>query len=311
MTERVTASVVGAFPAPSSAGGPLLIEPDVGIYNDDAVHLLLYPPSGVRVFPSVGTLSVGDVKQVTVPSGFVTISGRTGSLPRPTAGGLAVGGGQGVLGGGQFQVVLAVGTDGLPMVVSVTYDAAANVLVTSQEVSTAIVKYESYTSIARRLAYRPGTRTLPAGGIAADFGAICAFRAPSTTLVYPVTPFDIINGNAVYELYRIVSDAVSTPEGEFEKPTNYPTNPGTYTGSGFTLDVSVSMQTERVHEIGYMDESGRGWANAYFVSARAPFVGDISYTIPKRSSLATVTQYPRHLQQRALDFIASRGLGPR
>jgi len=292
--EHVSASVVARFPADSS--GELAIEPDLAPYADDAIHLLLYPHTGnISVYATVGSVTVGNTKAVLVPSGAVSFSGgRTAALPRPV-----------VAASPELRTLIAIDEEGDPL--SVGFSVQDGFVVADRECH-ASVAYSAYTSAARRLAYRPVSRPLGLG-VSVEFGSIVALRRPTTFLIYPVQPFSVLFGNALYELYRIVSNTVTTPEGEFEKPANYPTNPGTYTGSVFTLDVSVSLQTERVHEIGYMDQDGRGFANSYFVSALNPFVGDNNYTITKTNKIASVTQFPRNLQLKALDFIASRGLG--
>lgn len=55
-----------------------------------------------------------------------------------------------------------------------------------------------------------------------------------------------------YELYRIVSEAVVTDQGIWEKPTGFPTN-GTYNNSDTILDFTKPyMSIQRVHEICYI-----------------------------------------------------------
>jgi hypothetical protein len=71
------------------------------------------------------------------------------------------------------------------------------------------------------------------------------------------------------------------------------------------------METERVHEVGKMDETGRGWVDVYSVPKLAPFEGasDETYTITRSKRVANVTNFERDLQFKALDFIAARNLG--
>lgn len=297
--DHVSGSVVARFPQPD-AGGALSIEPDVGIYGDSDVHLLLYPAEpGILVRASEGEVIVGDVKPVTMPSGIVQFSGSSSaSLPRPARP------------APEFKVQYAADAEGNEVSIRLSYDGNLNVLQADRDCYAA-VSYTSYQTAARRLAYRPARSMLPAGGLSLRFGAIFAVKPgkPPRIFVYEVQPFSIINGNAVFELYRIVSDVITTQTGEHEKPPAYPTN-GNYPDRP-ALDISVNLQTERVHEIGYMDEAGRGWVNSYFVSAVDPYVGDNAYVIQKRAKVASISQFPRNLQLKALDFIASRGLGVR
>lgn len=295
MTDRVTASVVGSFPG-RGEGAEISITPDIGIYNDSDLHFLIHPVSaGARA--TKGEVIRGDTKEIEVPSGALTFSGgRTAHLPLRPVGGVPT-----------FKIEYAVDEDGDGLSVGLSYNGASNTLTATREFH-GVVSYSEYPSLSRKLAYRPASSPLPGGGVKVDFGSIIGFVRPRSFIVYPVTPFQIINGNAVYELYRIVSYTVTTPEGEFETPPNYPTN-GNYPDLP-SLDISVSLQTKRTHQIGYMDESGRGWVNSYYVPAIAPYVGDGNYVIPTTSEVATISQFPRNLQQKALDFIASKGLGP-
>lgn len=298
--DHVSASVVARFPQPD-AGGALAIQPDLDPYSDDAIHLLLLPASGdVSVYASVGDVAVGDVKAVWVPSGAVTFSGgSTASLPYSPS-----------ESGPELRTLYALNTEGDSPFISFRYDGASNVLSASQDCY-AGVSYSAYKTAALRLAYRPLRRPLGLG-VSLEFGMIVAFRRPrGPEVTYEVQPFQLFNGNAFYELYKITSRTVSTPAGEFERPNNFPAVPGTYTGSGFTLDTSVAMENKRVHEIGYMDEAGRGWPFVIAHPTLEPFVGDNTYTPTKTVELAAITQFPRNVQLKALEYIASRGLGPR
>lgn len=297
--DHVSASVVARFPQ-SDAGLALAIQPDVGIYADSDVHLLLFPADhGITVHASVGEVVKGDVKPVAVRSGIVQLSGSAlANLPHRPFGSAP-----------ELQVLFAFDTEGNELSIGVSYDGEANLLKASQDCY-ASIKYSSYTTQAIRLTYKPLIRPLAVGS-SSEFGAIAAFRPPRSIVVYEPGLFETFNGNAVYELYKITSRTVSTPAGEFERPKNFPANPGTYTGSAFTLDTSVAMENKRVHEIGYMDQAGKGWPFVIFHSVLQPFVGDNNYTPVKTTELAPIPQFPRDLQLKALDYIASRGLGPR
>jgi hypothetical protein len=296
---NVSGSVVGRFPIPSSGLG-LSIEPDLEPNADDAIHLLLFPTdSDIRVHASVGEVTRGDVKSVRVPSGFVTFSGgTTASFPHAPF--------QSAI---EFSVQYSLDAEGNGTSIGLSYNAATNILTASEEVY-AGVAYKSYMAAARRLSYRPYRRNL-AVGFELEFGVISAVKpsSPPVVVVYPVSPFEVFNGNAVYELYKITSKTLSTPAGEHEMTNNLPANPGTYTGSAETLDTSVFMENKRVHEIGYMDASGRGWPYVIFHANLFPFVGDNNYTPTKTVEIAPITQFPENLRLKALAYIASQGLG--
>jgi|SRR5688572_15941823 len=291
----VGASVVGRFPVPDD-GLALSIEPDLDPYSDGLIHLLLFPADqGISVYASIGDVLKSGTKDVPVPSGVVQFSGSsTAHLPHRPYGNAPA-----------FQTFFAFDTEGSPTTIGLSYDGNSNVL-TATEDCYAAVKYEEYTTQAIRLTYRPLSQSF-AGGVSVKFGVIAAFRPPRSIVIYEVSPFLLVDGNVHYEIYKITSKTVSTPTGEHELPNNFPANPGTYTGSVETLDTSVAMENKRVHEIGYMDEAGRGWAFAIFHGNVHPFVGDNNY-VPTKTLEPAVVSLPENLRLKALNYIASRGL---
>lgn len=304
----VSASVVGRFPVPDSGLG-LSIEPDLDPHSDDAIHLLLFPSDpDITVHVSVGSVTSSGNKEVTEPAGIVQFSGTaTANLPHKPSGSAP-----------EFTTLFAFDTEGNAATVSVFYDGDANVLKASQDFYGA-VRYTSYTASARKLAYRPLSRPLGLG-ISLEFGVIAAFKPPRGPIViYEVSPFQLANGNAVIELYKKYSLVVSTQFGTFEYPPGYPNSgayPGSaYTGTGFSapgvLDLSGgSMVSERPHETGFLDESGRGWPFEENVEIREPYIGVQGYVpnILNRVHALDATKYPMNVVLKALDYIKSRGI---
>lgn len=298
---NVTASVIARF----GAGGDseISIEGDPGVYADgfDNVHLLLHPAdSNISVYASVGQVVRADTTKVIVPSGAVQFSGgETAQLPKRP-----------VYTQPQLQVLFAFDAKtGAPTDISVHYDGDRNVLAVNKPVYAA-VRYSKYESASRRLIYTPKKITLAAGGFSFEYGTIAAFLPPDKIITHDVQPAAFNNGNDETELYRIVSDVVTTPDGEFEKPPAYPTN-GSYPGGLPPIDVSTALLTERVHEIGYMDSLGRAWIKEYFRPNIAPYVGALSFAPTKRlvESTVPVEKFGKALVLQAKNIVSARKRG--
>lgn len=294
----ISASVIARFPQPSGDRA-LSIEPDTSYYSDDDIHLLLYPDdSDINLYASVGEVARGNAKTVPVRSGIATFNGSAiSSLPRRPSGSNP-----------EFQVLFAFNAKGEPISISLNYNCLTNILSANEE-CTAAVRYSHYVSASRKLIYRP-KKTKLAVGLSVELGVIAAFKAPDNLLIYEVQPFTG-GGTEAVEVYRIVSEAVTTPDGEFEKPPNYP-NDGEYPDfPTFTLDISASLLTERVHEIGYMQPSGFVEVKEYFLSNLPPFFASDLYKPAKilKPSALPEDRFDKSVILRAKDFIASRGRG--
>jgi hypothetical protein len=276
--------------------GPLTIEGDPGIYFDSDIRLLLFPGSYTAINTNIGSVRTGFTKTVEVPPGVLQFGGgSTAQLPKKP-----------VHSNPQFKVLFAFDLKGVPLDISVSNNGAA---VNASKDCHAAVAYSGYLSSGLQLIYSPGVE---AGiyGSSISYGVVAVYKAPSSIITHQVQPSSIEAGNVETELYRIVSYAVTTPEGEFEAPPGYPST-GTYPNKTLKLDVSTSLRTERVHEIGYMDSLGRGFVRSFHVTKLEPYIGDGNYTIPlvcKESTLPQ-DQYSRDVIAKAKDFVKSRNLG--
>lgn len=135
----------------------------------------------------------------------------------------------------------------------------------------------SYTTSYRILRYYPNVNyqsevfyDVDAG----DYGEILAFpwAQPDTgagIFTFQVQPPPGVQGE--FELYRVVSTGVITPEGSWERPEGWP-QAGTFPGKkedADKLDVAGSfLEVERVHEIAYL-RLGDDRAENFGVSSRA------------------------------------------
>lgn len=302
--DKLQAQVQPAFSPDGGAGVsiPLQIIGDAGAYGDNYIHLLLIPAVGATISVDVGRVEAREVKPVTVAGGVVTFGGSdTASLP--------------ALPGAKFpslRVLYSFDTSGNLSPNSVTYDNVSNTLRLLRPAHAAVA-YGEYETTGRVLLYTPETQTLGKGTLQ-KFGVIAAFYPPSSQVIHQVEPPTFDNGNIEIELYRRVSGAVTTPDGEFEKPPSYPTT-GTYPDRSLVIDVSTSLLTERVHEIGLMDGSGRAWVRNFFVPVKEPYVGDVTYannllnTLQYKESTLPVGQFSSELILKAKSFIAQKGYG--
>jgi hypothetical protein len=142
------------------------------------------------------------------------------------------------------------------------------------------------------------------------FGVIAAYYPPRSQVVHQVQPFGVEEGNVEVELYRIVSYSVTNNDGEFENPPGYPAD-GSYPDRPLVLDTSQTLQTERAHEIGYMDQRGRAWVRSLFVPTVEPYIGDSNYAPTKFCKISTVPPdlFDKELIAKAANFVKSRGYG--
>lgn len=291
--------------APSAEGlgnVPLVIEGDPGAYGDDFIHLLLIPAVNATIVASVGNVQTRNVKPVNVPAGAITFSGsNVATLPRVP-----------VYSNPTFQVLFAFNLSGQGTSIGISYDAQAN-QVKANKACYAAVAYTEYQTSGRELLYSPEIVHFGKGS-EQRFGVIAAFAPPRSLVTHQVQAPTFDNGNAEFEVYRKVSYAVATPDGEFEMPPSYPSS-GSYPDRPTVLDVSTSLRTERVHEIGLMDANGRAWVRTFFVPVQEPYVGDAVYAqnlvnnLQCKVSTLPAGQFSNQLILKAKGFIKSQGLG--
>jgi hypothetical protein len=282
---------------------PLVIEGDPGFYQDTDTHLLVTPAVGATLRATVGTLTRGNVKPVDVPGGMVQFSGsNTATLPRVP-----------VYSSPLFNILFAFDMEGQPTSIAVVYDASSY-QVRANKPCYAAVAYTPFKTSGEQYTYQADLQTFGNGSIT-TFGVIAAFYPPKSITTYQVPPSNVDGGEVDVEVYRRVSYAVTTPDGEFEKPPQYPTL-GTYPDRPLVIDTGTSLRTERVHEIGFITEAGRAYVRSFYVPIREPYVGDAQYATNLAANLeCKVSTLPQALDPalvlKAKNFIKSRGLGCR
>jgi hypothetical protein len=288
----------------AGAGTQLLsIEIDEGVFNDFVIHLLLFfsrPFLDLQLSCSAGSVVAGGLRMANVPGGVLTFSGsNTAALPKvPSGGGLS------------FSPMFAFDATGSAphRGISFSYDSE-NVLLRSSQPCHAAVRYSSYRTIAMQLLYTPGFARAADGTALAQYGTIVAYAKPDAIVTYDVQPFSIDSGDSQFEIYRIVSEAVTTLEGKFEKPPGFP-NDGTYPGKELSLDPATMLVTDRVHEIGHMDALGRAYTQSFYVENLPPY--DIgAYTPVKALKVSKLVDsiFSKEVIERARNAVAFRGLG--
>lgn len=303
MTQPVSAHTVARFPV-AGDGFPIVIEGDPGVYSDGDVHLLISPVgTWDKIAVDVGAYRLGSIKPIDVPAGVLQFNGsNSASLPRIP-----------VHSSPSFTLLFAFdGDTGDEITPAVTYNGVANQVALNADNVHGMVSYSAYVSRAQELIYTPVTENLGSGGIKVTYGVIAAFRKKPPSLTIYQTQFPTFEGIHDIEVYRKISYAVTTPDGEFEMPPGYP-NSGAYTAPAASpdLDLSTHLRTERVHEIGKMRADGYCYVTEFNVTKLNPYIGNLNYTIPTSCRTATLDpdKYSRDIVLKAKDFIASRGLG--
>lgn len=288
--------------SPGSRSISLEIKNDPGMYADGLAHLLLIPDVPASLAADVGEVVLGGSKVIEIPGGILTFSG-SDSAPLPATP---------IDTPPEFKSLFAFNSKGQPTTADAHYDRSTGAVRLTRS-CTGAISYTGYKSSARIITYRPRTEVLPTytgggviGGGKTTYGVIAAYYE-GTLITHQVVMPDMVNGNDEVELYRIVSDKVITPEGEFEKPPAYPNN--TYPGLGISIDMSSSVLIERVHEIGFMDSTGRAWTKEPYAPILEPYVGSLSYKPVKRLRESPVPEdrYDKKIVARARDIVKARG----
>lgn len=284
----------------------LAIVGDVGVYSDGNIHLLLLPNVPATIVADVGKIILGASREYEVPGGILQFS-NSASSSLPVAPMLET---------PQFKTLFAFDSEGQNLGVNgvgASWDADSQQVRLSRAM-TGAVRYSKYKTTAQAFAYQPETQAL-GQGTSTTYGVICAHHL-GTIVIHEVQPPTIDRGNAMIELYRRFDYKVTNRDGQFEKPPNYPAS-GAYPptasapGASLVIEVDGSNQVERVWEIGYIDEQGRGWVQTPNVSILEPYVGIGSYSPTIACTIASLDpeKYPPELIARAQDFIKSKNLG--
>lgn len=260
------------------------------------VPLLLFPAVDAFIATNVGTVRFGSNRAVNVPGGIVQISGgNETSLPK-----------RGDAASPTLKVLHAFDTTGAPTGIGLSYDPATNIIRADKNCHAAI-SYTPYRTFARELIYRPVIDSS-----SSTYGVISAFYPPSSMTIFEVQPFGVDTGNSIFELYRIVSESVTTPDGEFEKPPGWPTS-GAFPGNPIpALNPMIAAVFQRVHEIAQMDSTGRVWVETYFHPNLSPYQSDVAYKPVKRlveSNVPTSRGFSTDIILKAKNEVSRRGQG--
>lgn len=286
--------------APDAGGDlQLVIEQETGrFFSDLDAHLLLFPAVEAQLSVDVGSVRFGINKTVDVAPGVVEFTGSSvARLPKIPSEATP-----------EIRVLRASDANGNAKSIGISYDAGTGELRASAECIGAVA-YGRYKTRAREIIYTPLSENL-GGGSRTSYGTVVAFYPPRSQTVFQVQPFNVDIGQVQIELYRVVSNTVVNHDGEFEKPPNYPAS-NAYPGKALDIDISTSMETERVHEIGYIGQTGYAWVQPLHVRILEPYISDTAYEPAKRFIENTLDpkKYPADMISKAKNFIASRGFG--
>lgn len=275
---------------------------DTGVFGDNDIHLLMIPAVNASLSTDVGAVRFGATKPYNVPGGVLQFNGGTiATLPFQPG-----------FSNPQFKSLMSFDLSGNPAAVTFSFDGLNNQVKASRACYAALA-FSAYEAAARIILYTPET-TILGPGTSTTFGTIAAFAQPNNLVTFQVQPTSSDEGNIEIELYRRVSFAVTTPDGEFEQPPGYP-GTGSYPDRPLVIDVSTSLRTERVHEIGLMDAAGRGWVRNFFVPVKEPYIGDVPYsdtllaTLGCKISTLPPSQFSTELILKAKQFVNSKGYG--
>lgn len=122
----------------------------------------------------------------------------------------------------------------------------------------------------------------------------------------PSTPEVVVVRESRTELYRVVSDYVSDPDGQWEKPPNFPTDivyPGASIEEG--PDQDIYIVSERTHELGNVDRFGSIREELFTVRVLQPYSTNSNYRPKYRLEWQPM---PDNTWQRAFERIDVRRL---
>ena len=266
------------------------------------VYLRLYPPVLAMLRATIGSVCQLGVRSETVTGEAVLFRGTdTASTAKLVSGGLGV-----------EYAGLTFDADGQPVEVSITADASGGLRASKAFYGAAIC---SYTSEYRLLKYSYEVTALTGGGARITGGSVLAFYGGQVAS-YDLPAPDLPQAQPdLAELYRIVSYTILQKESEYEKPPGWPDSGG-YPAYGLPVSAGPDpdkdwIQSERVHEIGWIDGYCRLSTHRNPIQPAKPFVGSTSYKIPTETkmtddstlqqqgfSLACIAQAHQQLQDR-------------
>lgn len=180
------------------------------------------------------------------------------------------------------EILFAVDKNGNKAPVTLTYDAPNKRFIPSQPFF-GLVRIGQYTTTYRVLKYVPSSEWNPSQGLPTlYYGSVAAIYNNNMVLWQIDTPPPLSNGNAEFEVYRITSQVLVNELGAWEMPLGWPSTPS-YPGGVTPVPVKdIGLVTERIHEIGMGDTTGRTWKRTKTVILNQPFASSPTYK-PVRS----------------------------
>jgi hypothetical protein len=124
-----------------------------------------------------------------------------------------------------------------------------------------LVRVPKYRAEYLKFYYKPAIEYQKTGmmgiyGAVTTFGTVAAYKE-GTIELYEVPTTDTTSGKYRNEIYRIVSQTVIDPEGEWELPETWgPSYEGRYDNNDVGPQYDTAVVKERIHEYGYVDSYG-------------------------------------------------------
>lgn len=293
-------------------GDPGVSDPGLGI------PFRVYP-AGCTYYVTVGTLTPDTIREVEIPGEMLSFSkSDSATLKYPPHGRQPI-----------LEVLWALNDRGQPADVRsmrFTIDSYTG-RVKCSKAFTGLVKTSAYSARYQRILYKPTVEAVAVlwsefPGIHVNYGVIAACKDGAMAIHEVQIPTGPQTGTDKVELWRVVSNTILDPTGEWEKPQTWGTSYNGKFNDGKTgPDSSSAIMKERVHEIGYATRTGlvtwydqfpRGLANPY-----PPRAIKTIGTDPFQPEVTLRTQTPESLfpddlsaQRAAARFIADRKATP-
>lgn len=179
-------------------------------------------------------------------------------------------------------VLFAVNKQGNPAPVTLTYDEVNKRFIPSEPFF-GLVRIGQYTTGYSVVKYVPEKIfDLLTGVYVYHWGSVAAIYNNTMALWTIETPEGLSKGNEEFEVYRITSQVLVNSLGAWEYPLGWPDTPSYPGGATPVPKAKIGLVTERIHEIGMGDMTGRTWKRTKVVILNQPFANSPTY-VPVRS----------------------------
>lgn len=256
------------------------------------------PTGSVQLFTTAGTVAdVNLVVQKKVKAAFVQMS-NSSTLEIPN--------------GVAYTVLFAIDSNGVPLDV-VEVSRSATEAKFSQPFY-GLVKVAEHTIDVRILKYTPSQTTIQnlvstAFGVSVTYGTVAAFK-DGRLATCEVEPPTVSNGADELEVYRIESQSLINPEGEWEMPDGWPDNP-TYPTGATPPRPRIGVVTTRVHEVGMVTSEGYFYSREFDVAIAKPYFGNVTAYTPTKSVVqgSGFSKLTDAMKIKAQEAMTARGKG--